>query len=62
MNHALKLIKEDELNLKEIAKACGFNTHRTLIRVFHQRFGLPPSKWAKERKKELKEEGVKGGD
>lgn len=47
LNHALKLIAEDTLHLKQIARACGFNTHRTLIRVFHQRFGVPPSKWAK---------------
>jgi LacI family transcriptional regulator len=47
LDHALKLIAEDKLHLKQIARACGFNTHRTLIRVFHQRFGVPPSKWAK---------------
>lgn len=47
LNHALKLITEDKLHLKQIARACGFNTHRTLIRVFHQHFGVPPSKWAK---------------
>lgn len=47
-DHAQQLIAENELSLSEIANACGFNTPRTLHRAFVQRFGVPPSKWAKQ--------------
>ena len=48
IDKAQKLINENELHLHEIAHACGFNTPRTLHRVFLQRFGLSPSKLAKK--------------
>lgn len=48
LEHAEKLITQNELHLNEIAKMCGFNTPRTLHRIFLQRFGLSPSKWAKK--------------
>ncbi len=47
LEHAKKRIVEDALSLREIAQSCGFNTSRTLNRVFQQRFGMAPSKWAK---------------
>lgn len=49
LGHAQKLIAEDTLHLNAIAQQCGFNTPRTLHRVFLQRFGLSPSKWSKNR-------------
>lgn len=49
LSQARKLIEAGEMRLNEIATACGLNTPRTLNRVFHQRFGLAPSKWAKLR-------------
>lgn len=49
LDYAQKLIAKNELHLNEIALACGFNTPRTLHRVFLQRFGLSPSKWSKNR-------------
>jgi LacI family transcriptional regulator len=48
LEHARKLVTENKLHLNEIAQVCGFNTPRTLHRVFLQRFGLSPSKWAKK--------------
>lgn len=47
LENAKKRIAERTLTLHEIAQACGFNTSRTLNRVFQQRFGVAPSKWAK---------------
>jgi LacI family transcriptional regulator len=47
-DHAQQLLTENELSLHEIAHACGFNTPRTLHRAFIQRFGVAPSKWAKQ--------------
>lgn len=48
LRQARNLIKENKLNLYEIAKETGFNTARTLNRTFHQHFGIAPSKWRKE--------------
>lgn len=47
LDHARKLVAANEMRLNQIAQACGFNTPRTLNRAFHQRFGVGPSKWAK---------------
>lgn len=47
LENAKKRIAERTLTLHEIALACGFNTSRTLNRVFQQRYGVAPSKWAK---------------
>lgn len=47
LEQAKKRISEKVLTLSEIAQLCGFNTPRTLNRVFQQRFGMAPSKWAK---------------
>jgi len=48
LEHAQKLIADNNLHLNEIAQVCGFNTPRTLHRIFLQRFGLSPSKWSKK--------------
>ena len=48
LEHAQKLIADNKLHLNEIAQVCGFNTPRTLHRIFLQRFGLSPSKWSKK--------------
>jgi LacI family transcriptional regulator len=47
LENAQRRIVENDLTLQQIARACGFNTARTLNRVFHQRFGLAPTKWGK---------------
>ncbi len=47
LENAKKRIAERTLTLHEIAQACGFNTSRTLNRVFQHRYGVAPSKWAK---------------
>jgi len=48
LEQAQKMIAENELTLNEVADRCGFNTSRTLNRVFQQRFGDAPSKWRKK--------------
>jgi transcriptional regulator GlxA family with amidase domain len=48
LKEARNLITENKLNLYEIAEASGFNTARTLNRVFHQQFGIAPSKWHRQ--------------
>jgi LacI family transcriptional regulator len=50
LEQAKKRVAENELTLNEIADICGFNTSRTLNRVFHQRFGFAPSKWRRKEK------------
>ena len=47
LEQAKKRISENVMPLHEVAQLCGFNTYRTLNRVFQQRFGMAPSKWAK---------------
>jgi len=47
LDHARKLIAENELQLNQIARSSGFNTSRTLHRAFHNRFGVSPSQWTK---------------
>jgi len=47
LEYAKKQIGERVLPLHQIARSYGFNTARTLNRVFQQRFGMSPSKWAK---------------
>ena len=44
LNAARKLIEAGRLRLNEVATVCGFNTPRTLNRIFHQRIGRAPSK------------------
>ena len=53
LEHAQKLIVDNKLHLNEIAQVCGFNTPRTLHRIFLQRFGLSPSKWSKKENNDL---------
>jgi LacI family transcriptional regulator len=50
LGQARKRIEAGELRMNEVATACGFNTPRTLNRVFHQRLGVAPSKWAPKRR------------
>lgn len=47
LENAQKKIVEKVMPLHEVARACGFNTSRTLNRVFQQRYGVAPSKWGK---------------
>ncbi len=43
MNHALELLVENVLSVKEIAFACGFNDEKYFSRVFKSKYGYPPS-------------------
>ena len=47
LENAQKRIIEKVMPLHEVARVCGFNTSRTLNRVFQQRYGVAPSKWGK---------------
>ena len=44
MNHALELLTENVLSVKEIAFACGFNDEKYFSRAFKDRYGYSPSK------------------
>ena len=43
MNRALELLAENELSVKEIAFACGFNDEKYFSRAFKSKYGYPPS-------------------
>ena len=43
MNHALELLAEKVLSVKEIAFACGFNDEKYFSRAFKSKYGYPPS-------------------
>lgn len=43
MNHALELLVENELSIKEIAFACGFNDEKYFSKAFKNKYGYPPS-------------------
>lgn len=43
---AQDLLREDQLNITEIADAIGFKNRFTFYRVFHQRTGMSPSDYA----------------
>ena len=43
MNRALELLTKNELSVKEIAFACGFQDEKYFSRAFKKRYGFPPS-------------------
>lgn len=43
MNRALELLTDDELSVKEIAFACGFEDEKYFSRAFKKKYGYPPS-------------------
>jgi LacI family transcriptional regulator len=47
VQHALRLIKETDRKMSDIASASGFNTPETMSRVFQREFGQPPSSFRK---------------
>ncbi len=40
MEHALKLLRESNLSIKEISSTCGFDTQNYFCRIFRQTFGM----------------------
>lgn len=45
------LLEKGELDMTEIARACGFNTARTFNRAFKSIHGMPPGRYKKMNKK-----------
>jgi len=48
LRHALKLLKEERLNVTEIAYEIGFSTIRTFNRVFKKKFNISPLQYKKQ--------------
>ena len=44
MKHALELLAENELSIKEIAFSCGFQDEKYFSRAFRRKYGYPPSR------------------
>lgn len=40
MRHAIKLLRESNLSIKEISQSCGFETQNYFCRIFRQSFGM----------------------
>ena len=47
MNHALELLAENVLSVKEIAYACGFSDELYFIRFFRKHTGMTPARFRK---------------
>ncbi len=45
MNEAARLIRENEVPLKEIAIFCGYRDYQQFAKVFKLHFGTPPSQY-----------------
>lgn len=43
VNEALRLLKDSDMTVAEIASACGYNSANTFYKMFKKRFGLSPS-------------------
>lgn len=48
LEKACRLLSVPDTRVKETAFACGYRDARYFSRVFHKRFGCPPSKWREE--------------
>jgi AraC family transcriptional regulator len=45
---AMKLLRETELSLPELALDCGFNDQAHMTRAFHERTGETPARWRRQ--------------
>ena len=43
LTHAMQMLRETELGVTEISRACGFSTQNTFYKAFRRRFGISPS-------------------
>ena len=48
LNTAIQLLKQNELNITEIAYESGFETTRTFNRAFRKKFGVSPKEYKKK--------------
>lgn len=49
MNKAVQLLKTTELSIKDIGIAVGYPNQLHFSRAFKKVYGIPPSRWRKER-------------
>ena len=49
MYHAVHLMKNPGLNLKEISKLVGYSNQRRFNESFHRVFGMSPLEWRKRK-------------
>lgn len=45
MNHARHLLRETDLKIAAVGRACGYPTERSFIRAFKRRMGATPGRW-----------------
>jgi AraC-like DNA-binding protein len=48
LDHAAKLLRAGELSVTGVMFSCGFNDLSHFYRMFRQRHGLAPKKWAEQ--------------
>ena len=47
LSAARRLLEESDMNISQVAYACGFNDPAWFSRVFKEEFGVPPSEMRK---------------
>ena len=53
LKHAVKLLRDSESSVSDIAQACGFNDINYCIRLFKREYGMSPQAF----RKKMREEG-----
>ena len=52
MTYAKKLLQDQTLNISEIATALGFSDRKRFTSCFKEEFGMPPTAYQKQQKRE----------
>ena len=45
LRQAERLLRNPHLTIKQVARACGYDDCSYFVRLFRQRYGLPPQRW-----------------
>ena len=48
LTHSIRLLKQGEFSLDEIAKRCGFNSKSYYIAIFRKQYGITPKKYKEQ--------------
>lgn len=48
LTHSIRLLKQGDLSLDEIAKRCGFNSKSYYIAIFRKQYGITPKKYKEQ--------------